>query len=82
MILLIDGKNDKIQITAFGQMFEMSKTDGITITDGSAASIRIKDGVVALLGQVCLGGMIPFQPVIAGPSSVAGVPAAGVFVGV
>lgn len=87
MLVLLDGKNNKVQITAFGQMFELSKQDGITITDGSAASIRIKDGKVCILGTLVLGGMTPVGPVAWSLTPVVGVtgstiPAAGVFIGV
>jgi hypothetical protein len=77
--LVIDGTNDKIQITGFGQMFEMSKDQGISITDGTG-TITIREGIICLSGAVVLGGPTPAEPVLAGPAGPVGKPADGVFV--
>lgn len=54
ILVVLDGKNDKLQITAFGLMFEMSKADGITLSDGGAG-IRIHDGTLQLFGNLVIG---------------------------
>lgn len=51
ILVALDGKNNTIQITAFGQMFEMSKENGISLTDGGAG-IRIHNGTLQLLGNI------------------------------
>ena len=59
VVLVLDGKNDAIQISGFGLHFEMSKANGITMTDGGA-SLIIKDGQINLIGSVVLGdGVTP-----------------------
>jgi len=55
MLSLLDGKNDKITITAFGGLIEMTK-DGINIVaPGSKASILLKGDQIILLGNVQIG---------------------------
>lgn len=53
MLVVLDGKNDTVQITAFGLMFELSKKDGISLMDGGAG-IRIHDGTLQLLGKLAI----------------------------
>jgi hypothetical protein len=57
----LDGKNDVVQIAAFGGIIQMSKNDGITITaPGGSASIMMKDDTIMLVAQnVMLGGIVP-----------------------
>ncbi len=87
MIALLDGAGDKVQISGFGLMFEMSKEQGIVLSSGGA-TLQIKDGVISLAGQVVLGGRTPVGYVQFSPSltPVVGVtggcsPSPGVFVG-
>lgn len=64
MLSLLDGKNDKITITAFGGLIEMTK-DGINIVaPGSKASILMKGDQITLLGKVQLGGIAPTHLVL------------------
>lgn len=59
MLQLLDGKNDKITITAFGGIIEMTP-DGISIVaPGSEASILMSGDQITLLGKVQLGGIAP-----------------------
>ena len=59
MLQLLDGKNDKITITAFGGLIEMTP-DGISIVaPGSKASILLNGDQISLLGKVQLGGLVP-----------------------
>lgn len=78
--IVIDRKEQQVTITAFGQHFELSAANGISmVADG--AGIQIKEGVVAITGQVVLGGRAPVQPVMMGTAGPAGVGAPGVFIG-
>lgn len=79
MALVLDGKNDKVQIAAFGMMFEMSRDNGFVVTDGEGGTLQIKGGAIMLTGQIVLGGRVPSSPVLSG--SPPGVPTPGVFVG-
>ena len=64
MLQLLDGKNDKITITAFGGLIEMTP-DGISIVaPGSKASILLRGDQISLLGKVQLGGNVPAQNVL------------------
>lgn len=64
MLSLLDGKNDKITITAFGGLIEMTP-DGISIVaPGSKASILLKGDQITLLGKVQLGGIVPSHLVL------------------
>jgi hypothetical protein len=59
MVSMLDGKNDKITITAFGGIIEMTP-DGISIVaPGSKASILMSGDQITLLGKVQLGGIAP-----------------------
>lgn len=59
MLLALDGKNDKVQIAAFGGIVEMTK-DKITITSPSGGcSIMMQDDTIILAGKVILGGIGP-----------------------
>jgi len=65
ILLVLDGKNDAIQISGFGLHFEMSKTNGITMSDGGA-TFTIKDGTIILSGQVQIGGVLPTHKFMVG----------------
>jgi hypothetical protein len=57
MLVTVDGKNDKIQIAAFGGIIEMTK-EQIMLTDPSGkSSIVMKDGTICLVGKIVLGGI-------------------------
>lgn len=53
ILVVLDGKNDTATITGFGLIFEMSKKNGISLTDGSAG-IRIHNGTLQLLGNLVI----------------------------
>ena len=64
MLQLLDGKNDKITISAFGGLIEMTP-DGINIVaPGSKASILMTGDQITLLGKVQLGGNVPSHLVL------------------
>lgn len=90
MVFMLDRKNQKAQLAAFGHMIQMSPTDGIVMTasqNGTALNgiQLLPDGKVIIWGtQVCLGGHnVPATPataVIMGPSGITGIPATNVFI--
>lgn len=59
MLAMLDGKNDKITITAFGGIVEMTK-DGISIVaPGSKSSVLLNGDQVRVLGSAQIGGQVP-----------------------
>jgi hypothetical protein len=87
LVLMLDRKNSKIQITGFGHIFEMSTAQGIVMgAKGGKNGIQLKeDGSVTIWGtSVNLGGMTTpgtsATSVIMGPSGMAGVPAPNVYI--
>lgn len=88
MMFMLDGKGDKIQLTAFGSIIEISR-DGISIV--SAGDIVLSGKTVSIQGQVILGGATPnpAMRVMTAPTASPGgagalpmVPAPGIFIGV
>ncbi len=80
MAVVLDGKNDKVQIAALGAMFEIDKKGNLSITAGGA-SFMMQDGTIYLVGKVVLGGMSPTLTMVAGASGPAAVAVPGVFAG-
>lgn len=79
IVLVLDGKNDKIQIAGFGCIFQMSEEGIVLAPPGGQASIMLtKSGQIVLTGVVMLGGAAPKGPiaVMVGGSPA---PAPGVF---
>ena len=75
MLLTLDGKNDKIQVAAFGGIIQMTK-DQIIITEPSGkASIVMKDGCIMLVGKVILGGVTAMARVMSAPGAALALPA-------
>jgi len=64
MLSLLDGKNDKITITAFGGLIEMTPEGISIVAPGSKASILMNGDQISLLGKVQLGGNVPAQNVL------------------
>lgn len=64
VLQLLDGKNDKVQILAFGGVFEMTK-DGISIVaPGGKAGILIQGEQVRFVGKVQLAGALPTHVIL------------------
>jgi hypothetical protein len=78
-VIGIDRKAQKISITGFGATVQLSAASGIVLAQGGA-SIVIKGGTIALLGNVVLGGRQPLAPVLSG-TPVTPTPTPGVFIG-
>lgn len=53
ILFTLDGKNDVATWAAFGLIVELSKDNGISITDGGAG-IRIHNGTLQLLGKLVI----------------------------
>lgn len=65
MMLLLDGKEDKIQISAFGGIIELTKDSLSLIAPGSQASITMSGDQITILGKVQIGGIAPTHTVLA-----------------
>jgi hypothetical protein len=81
MMAILDGKNDEAQILACGNVFKMSRADGIVLTDSTGKGIQIKDGTFRFLCEVMLPGIAPnpamrlmMGPAIGSPGGVASAP--------
>lgn len=73
-MVLLDGVEDKLLMSLKGYVIQISD-DGIALTDKTGeAGIFIKDGTVAIMGKVVLGGLVPTAPVAC---FVNGAPASG-----
>lgn len=91
MALVLDGKNEKLQMLANGAMIQIDDEGGISLLDSTGKGIRIVNGQINLIGTVVLGGglanpalSIMLGPVTGspgGPTSVPMVAAPGVFIG-
>jgi hypothetical protein len=68
VMLNLDGKNDKVQLWAFGYAFEFQKGKGISLTNGEA-SILLQGQEIYLNGNVRLQGMTPGLALMQGPTS-------------
>ena len=86
--LNLDGMGDQVQLITPWAYIEVSKANGIVITDNTGnCSILMKDGVGSLMGQWVFGGRTPIAPVAYSLTPVVGTsgtttPAPGVFIGV
>jgi len=79
MVMLLDGLNDRVQITAFGGIIEMSEEKGIILTTpGGGASIQIKDETIMLVGKLVIGD--PLTAVVPLMQAAMGVPLKGIFI--
>ncbi len=67
MVVMLDGKNDQIQLQGFGMIFEMSKENGIKIDTGGGASILMQGADLWLNGNIHLKGIPPGMVLQAGP---------------
>ena len=76
IILVLDGKNDQIQIQGFGMIIEMSKEDGIKIDTGGGASILLQGEDIFLNGNVHHAGIPKGMVLQAGPPTGIGAGAA------
>jgi hypothetical protein len=65
-VVTIDRAAKQINIAGFGHVFEMSKEQGVVISESGGANLIMKGGVITLAGTVILGS----QPAGAVPISV------------
>ncbi|UOF77302.1 hypothetical protein [Caudoviricetes sp.] len=59
MMLLLDGKNKKVQLAARGAMVQIDEKGDISIVNKSGAGILIAGKKITLLGELSLPGMTP-----------------------
>lgn len=85
MIVMVDGKNEQIQINAFGMIFQMKKGEGITINNGEGASLILQGPDLFLQGNIHIAGINPGMflqtapgPSPGGPASLPTIPLMGV----
>jgi hypothetical protein len=57
MALVLDGKNDKVQLAALGALLEIDKNGDFSIVNAAGAGIRIEGNKIHLLGELALPGM-------------------------
>lgn len=80
MLVILDGKNETIQITAFGSVLQLSKSDGWTCLDDTGKGWRLSGGTMHITADLHIGGLIPLPlkvmlgPPTGSPGSVASVP--------
>lgn len=75
VVVVIDGKNDQIQMVGFGMIFEMSKDNGFKLDTGGGASILLQGGDVYINGALHLPGIPPGQMLASvSPAGVTGFP--------
>lgn len=78
LVIMVDGKNDKVQIQGFGMIVEMSKDEGIKFDTGGGASILMQGEDVWINGTLHLQGIPPGMTLCAAVGPVAGVTGATV----
>lgn len=67
-MVLLDGKNKKLQILANGAAFEMDKDGGVSLFDSTGkAGIVAKNGKLSLLGNLVIGNGQNPMSLMAGP---------------
>ncbi len=83
--IIVDGKNDQIQITGFKMLIQMKKDEGITINNGEGASVILQGPDIFLNGSVHIPGITPGMylqlapgPSPGGPASLPTIPAMGI----
>jgi hypothetical protein len=65
-LIVVDGKNKKIQIAGFGHAFEMSEENGIVMAEEGGAAIIMKNGALILKGASIAIGEGASVPAIVG----------------
>lgn len=83
VVFMHDGVADKTTLAGYGHIVEVSRDNGIVLTESGGAAIILKGGCAYIVGKVVLGGLTPFAPVHNGVGAgTTSIPSAGVFVGV
>jgi len=82
MAVVVDGKNDKVSVTAMGMLIEMSRDNGVNVVGTGGAGIQLVDGKVIFTGQVFFQ-RTPLGSVLVAPNPASppagSVPVPGVF---
>lgn len=79
MLQLLDGKNDKITIAAFGGIIEMTPNGISLVAPGGNASILMEGKQITLLGNVQIGKNVPDSVVLCAPMATAAATIAALF---
>ncbi len=67
MVLVLDGKNDKVQIAARGAIFEINASGDVSIASSGGAAILLQGQDIHILGTLHLPGMSPGMALMQGP---------------
>lgn len=92
ILVVLDGKNDKLQVAAFGAVLELSDSGEWSCMDKTGKGWRLQGGTMHITADLLIGGMSP-NPAMAlmmgpksgspgGPASVPLLPVMGVTIGV
>lgn len=92
VLLVLDGKNDKVTLAAFGFVFNIDKTSASLVSPNGQNGLVVSDSGVHVMGKVILGGRTPnpamsimLGPLTGSPGGSTSAPmvaAPGVFIGV
>lgn len=80
MAVILDGKNEKIQATHAGAIFEIAKNGDISLVNGSGSGLLIQGGNIHIMGTLVAGAGNPaglaymLGPPTGSPGGVASVP--------
>jgi hypothetical protein len=71
ILVILDGKNNKLQIMAFGAMLELSKESGWSCVDDTGKGWRLQGGTMHVTAALHFGGMIanPAMALMMGPKT-------------
>lgn len=77
ILIVLDGKNDKLQLALFGMILEGSNKDGWSLFDKTGKGFHLNDGVLHVTAEIHYGGLVPspFRLMMGPPTGSPGGPA-------
>jgi hypothetical protein len=72
VMVLLDGKNEKIQIAGFGAMIQIDPSGDISISNGGGAAILIQGDTITFAGKLAIPGLSGFVMQCSSPASPGG----------
>jgi hypothetical protein len=72
VMLLLDGKNEKIQLAGFGAMIQIDPNGEISLTAADGTALTIGGGKVSVFGQLLVPGLTGYVMQCASPASPGG----------
>lgn len=77
MLVILDGKNETVQVMAFGAVLQLSKADGWTCLDDTGKGWRLSGGTLQVTADLHIGGpgALPFKVMLGPPTGSPGGPA-------